>query len=434
MNPYFYTEVAKERSHLRLRERRALRHVREERRGRDRRRDHPPGLRPERRDGRLRLRGRDQLLQLQARPARRVLPEAEGGAEVAVPGGQVQRPDVRRLLLYDKWHQDTISTTNTNNVQNQQGFWIRRVYFTYDLQFSEKFTTRFRLEANSNGQFAGGNLNPYVKDAYLKWTFNGKQALTLGIQPSLTFDWFEGFWGLRHIEKTPADLYRIDSSRDFGAHRQRPDRRSEEPQLRRPVRQRVGQRLRDRQVQDRAPRGPLRHEPRHRGRGLLQLRRAAERPGPHDRPGLRRLAQQGRSASAASTSTRSASPARRRARPEDRHLVRASASGSSSPKKADVFARFDDVKGKLGGIDTGLPGADGIDYWIMSTKQPFKTYIFGGEWFLHPSIRISPNVEWVKYDNDPDADEVPGSRPGPHLPASPSSGRSRPRPRGLTRN
>jgi hypothetical protein len=38
----------------------------------------------------------------------------------------------------------------------------------------------------------------------------------------------------------------------------------------------------------------------------------------------------------------------------------------------------------------------------MSTKQPFKAYIFGGEWFLHPSIRVSPNVEWVQYDNDPD--------------------------------
>jgi hypothetical protein len=79
-----------------------------------------------------------------------------------------------------------------------------------------------------------------------------------------------------------------------------------------------------------------------------------------------------------------------------------------APKKADIFGRFDDVKGQLGGVDTGLPGADGIDYWIMSTKQPFKTYIFGGEWYLHPSIRISPNVAWVSYDNDPDPVKFPG--------------------------
>jgi hypothetical protein len=117
---------------------------------------------------------------------------------------------------YDKWHQEQVSDTNKNSVQGQQGFWLRRVYFTYDLQFSEKFTTRVRLEMNSNGKFEGGNLNPYVKDAYLKLTYAGKQQLTLGIQPSLTLDWLESFWGLRHIEKAPADLYRIDASRDFG--------------------------------------------------------------------------------------------------------------------------------------------------------------------------------------------------------------------------
>ena len=37
-----------------------------------------------------------------------------------------------------------------------------------------------------------------------------------GIFPTPTWEFLEGFWGLRHIEKTPADLYRTDSSRDFG--------------------------------------------------------------------------------------------------------------------------------------------------------------------------------------------------------------------------
>ena len=44
----------------------------------------------------------------------------------------------------------------------------------------------------------------------------------------------------------------------------------------------------------------------------------------------------------------------------------------------------------------------------MSTRQPFKNYIFGGEWWLHPSIRVSPNIELVKYDNDPDPVNFPG--------------------------
>jgi hypothetical protein len=100
--------------------------------------------------------------------------------------------------------------------EKQHGLWLRRGYFTYDHTFSPAVTTRFRLEVNSNGRLAGGSLTPYVKDAYLRWTFYGRQQLTMGIQPSLTFDFIETFWGLRHIEKTPLDLYRVDSSRDTG--------------------------------------------------------------------------------------------------------------------------------------------------------------------------------------------------------------------------
>src|SRR5262245_1118405 len=100
---------------------------------------------------------------------------------------------------------------------NQNGFWMRRIYFTYDHNWTEKFSTRFRLEANSNGLLAGGSsFNPFVKDAYLRWIYHSKQQIVLGIQPSTTFDAEEQFWGLRHIEKTPADLYKIDGSRDFG--------------------------------------------------------------------------------------------------------------------------------------------------------------------------------------------------------------------------
>lgn len=100
--------------------------------------------------------------------------------------------------------------------EDQHGLWLRRAYFTYDHTFSPLVTTRLRLEANSNGKLAGGAATPFIKDAYMRWTFHGRQQLTTGIQPSLTFDFIEGFWGLRHIEKTPLDLYRTDSSRDTG--------------------------------------------------------------------------------------------------------------------------------------------------------------------------------------------------------------------------
>ena len=70
---------------------------------------------------------------------------------------------------YDR-HQDGISISDPTPVEGQHGLWFRRIYFTYDFTTTKKLTTRFRLEANSNGDFTGGDLTPYVKDAYLKWT------------------------------------------------------------------------------------------------------------------------------------------------------------------------------------------------------------------------------------------------------------------------
>src|SRR5690606_20811889 len=77
-------------------------------------------------------------------------------------------------------------------------------------------TTRLRLEANSNGKLQGGALEPFIKDAYVQWTFTGRQQLTAGIQASLMYGWVENVWGLRHIEKTPLDLYKVDSARETG--------------------------------------------------------------------------------------------------------------------------------------------------------------------------------------------------------------------------
>lgn len=98
----------------------------------------------------------------------------------------------------------------------QHGFWIRRAYLTYDHNLSPKFATRFRFEVNSTGNLTSAALTPYIKDASVRWTYTGNHQVWFGIFPTPTWEFLEGFWGLRHIEKTPADLYRTDSSRDFG--------------------------------------------------------------------------------------------------------------------------------------------------------------------------------------------------------------------------
>jgi cell division protein FtsB len=101
-------------------------------------------------------------------------------------------------------------------VEDQNGFWIRRGYLTFDARVADEWTARLRLEFNSPGDFeTDSKLDPFVKDAYLAWKRDG-QELSLGLASSPTFEFVEGFWGHRPVEKTPIDLYRMGSSRDMG--------------------------------------------------------------------------------------------------------------------------------------------------------------------------------------------------------------------------
>ncbi len=102
------------------------------------------------------------------------------------------------------------------------GFWIRRIYFTYDRVLSPQWAFRFRLEMNHPGGlntyrngFVSGAAVPYVKDAYLKWVYKGTEVY-LGIAPTPTFVWIERLWGYRPVEKTPLDLHQWGSTRDMG--------------------------------------------------------------------------------------------------------------------------------------------------------------------------------------------------------------------------
>jgi len=107
------------------------------------------------------------------------------------------------------------ASSHDPTIEGQNGFWLRRAYFTYDATLTQGFSTRFRLEVNSSGDFTNTKLTPYVKDAYLRWA-HGAHALLFGISPTPTWEFIEGFWGYRFVEKTPLDLQRWDGSRDFG--------------------------------------------------------------------------------------------------------------------------------------------------------------------------------------------------------------------------
>lgn len=96
------------------------------------------------------------------------------------------------------------------------GFQLRRVFFTYDYDISDKFTTRFRLEADQAANTSNNRIGVAVKDAYLQWKgiFKGSD-LIFGIQPTPSFEVSESLWGNRFLEKTIMDLRGISTPRDI---------------------------------------------------------------------------------------------------------------------------------------------------------------------------------------------------------------------------
>ncbi len=107
--------------------------------------------------------------------------------------------------------------------KDMNGFQFRRIYFTYDKAITDSFSSRLRLEMANAGDFeTKAKMSPVVKDAYLKWKAvcpllpNDKSELLIGISPTPTWSVVEKVWGYRSVEKTPMDLQKFGSSRDFG--------------------------------------------------------------------------------------------------------------------------------------------------------------------------------------------------------------------------
>lgn len=109
-----------------------------------------------------------------------------------------------------------VAKNHNDDLVNKNGFWIRRIYLTYERELSDAFTSRVRLEMSSAGDFQSDpEMVPSVKDAYLKW-HNEHHQILAGISSTPTFGLTEEVWGYRSVEKSPQDLYDYGSSRDFG--------------------------------------------------------------------------------------------------------------------------------------------------------------------------------------------------------------------------
>ncbi len=110
-----------------------------------------------------------------------------------------------------------VAQHHSDELEGRNGFWIRRIYFTYDNEISEKLKVRLRMEYNQNGDFkTKGKMTPYVKDAFLQWKAAEGNLFIVGISAPPTYELIEEMWGYRDLEKTSLDLHKIRDSRDFG--------------------------------------------------------------------------------------------------------------------------------------------------------------------------------------------------------------------------
>ena len=284
--------------------------------------------------------------------------------------------------------------------EDQHGLWFRRIYFTYDHTFTPKLSTRFRLEVNSNGKLQGGLLTPYVKDAYVRWNFYGRQALTLGIQPSLSFDYVEAVWGLRHIEKTPLDLYRWDSSRDTGITVSGPINESQTFKYAFQFGNESGNNAETDKFK--GYRAAARYEA-NPGFTVEAVVAQFERDRDADRTTAQIFAayraKRGRVGGHYSYQKRRA-PAGTTLADTDLDIISGFGVFDVMPRTLSAFARVDRFAD---------PCADcpGIDYLPIESKGSFTLTIAGVEYFLHPSVRFSPNFEWVNYDRPDGATATP---------------------------
>ena len=109
-----------------------------------------------------------------------------------------------------------VADHHSPDIKEANGIWFRRIYSTWNFTLTDTIKGRLRLEMADIGDFVTkAKMTPFVKDAYLQAKIVG-QTLLVGISGTPSIGGIEGLWGYRHLEKTPLDLFKYGSSREFG--------------------------------------------------------------------------------------------------------------------------------------------------------------------------------------------------------------------------
>lgn len=118
-------------------------------------------------------------------------------------------------LLYGDYY--SVAAHHNGRLAGLDGFWLRRLFLTYDQDLKQDLAWRLRFEASADDfNKPSGNLSPWVKDAWVKWSYSPEHRLYAGLLESPAFGWLDKQWGLRSVEKSPLDLQGWAPTREQG--------------------------------------------------------------------------------------------------------------------------------------------------------------------------------------------------------------------------
>jgi hypothetical protein len=276
------------------------------------------------------------------------------------------------------------------SVEGMNGFWLRRGYLTFDRTLSDDLSARLRFEVNSPGDFrTNANLEPYVKDAYVKWRSGPALEVLIGLVPTAAVETVERVWGYRSLEKTVLDLHRVISTRDLGVAAMG-------------TYGRVKYHL---HAGNGAGTGSETNEGKKVG-GAFSLAPTKttvfevyadyeDRPGASDRSTLQAVG------GIQNDRFRAGVQLARQFRDNGNDFDAASLFGAYnlSPKYS-----------LIGRVDRQFdpnPEGDRIPYLPFDTTRESTLFLAGVDWKLHKNLSIIPNLEYVKYDGGGSADLLP---------------------------
>lgn len=282
-----------------------------------------------------------------------------------------------------------VASHHDESLEGKNGFWMRRGYLTFDKAISDELSARLRFEVNSPGDFeTNTTLDPFVKDAWLRYKRSPRLELIVGISPSPAWETVERVWGYRSVERTPLDLHRLTSARDFGIGA-------------------MGQLGRVRYhvlAGNGSGTGAETNEEKRVGASVLIPLTASilvelfgereARPGEDDRSIAQLFAA------------------------IDRDRYRAGvlyAHQSREPFDVDVLSLFGvmevwndvSVLARVDRMFDPSPEGDRIAYLPFDTNSESTLFIIGADWKMHRNVSVIPNAEIIRYDSGATTDILP---------------------------